>query len=180
MYSAESIFIGSLLLYVTTVNGHRPIDHNFINTFDASDTNQVNYRLPNNTIPVQYTISLETSIHENNFKFSGEVSITLRALESTKNITIHNRQLNIKSANLKKIGSGTSWKPTYTTDKTTEFLVFTVPDELEKDQLYTLDISYEGDLRTDMAGFYRSSYVNSKNETRFAHKLQFIKNTEIR
>lgn len=169
MHSVEYTLICSLLLCVTTINGLQPIEHNFLNTFDASDTNEVNYRLPNNTRPENYTISLETNIHANNFDFSGEVTITLIALESTKNITIHHRQLTIDTSDccvLQRDGMPRPIKIDVTEDKTTEFLVFTVADGLEKDQRYKLYIKYNGTLRTDMAGFYRSSYVNSDNQTR--------------
>lgn len=173
MYSVGYILFGNLLLCVVTINGHHhPIDHNFINTFDAIDTNGVNYRLPNNTKPEHYGITLATDVDKSNFTFTGEVIITLRALEPTKNITIHHRQLNIGGISLqskdspKKIPVG-DW----TYDKTTEFLVVPLPDALEKDQRYFLTVTYSGTLRSDMGGFYRSSYINSKNEKRFAPKL---------
>lgn len=156
---------------VVTANERQPFDHNFINSFDASATNEINYRLPNNTKPENYDIKLSTNIDKTNFTFTGTVIITLRALEATKNITLHQRQLTIIdiwliSENRKPI---TVEKWTY--DKTTEFLVVPVSAGLQKDQPYTLTIEYTGELRTDMGGFYRSSYVTSKNETRFVHTL---------
>lgn len=172
MYIEKCLSISSLLLCAAvTVHGHRPIDGNFINAFDASGTNGVSYRLPNNTKPEEYAIELRTNIDKKEFNFTGKVTIKLRALESTKNITLHQRQLTIgehwlQAENGKPINVG-QWNY----DKTTEFLVIPVTDGLEKDQRYALTIAYTGELRADMGGFYRSSYVNSKNETRFAHAL---------
>lgn len=182
MNSVAYVFMSSLLICVTANSGHRPIDHNFINKFDASDTDGVNYRLPNNTVPEHYEISLETRIHQPNFMFTGSVKITLRALEATKNITIHARQLTIKENeySLQKDGIPFPMEVHMSADRTTEFLVFTVPKGLEKDQRYQLYISYTGELRSDMHGFYRSSYVTSKKETRFGHTLPLIANTRTR
>lgn len=165
MHSIGSILFGSLLLCVVAISGHQPIDHNFINIFDASDTSNLNYRLPNNTKPEHYAITLTTNIDKNEFSFTGEVIITLRALESTKNITLHQRQLTIDKVVL-LLANGRQIKVNYNYDKTTEFLEISVADELEKDQRYFLTINYRGELRTDSGGFYRSSYNNSKNEIR--------------
>lgn len=170
-----TILIRSLLILgIPAINGHEPLDYDFINTFDASDTNGVNYRLPNNTKPEHYAISLETNVHENNFTFLGQVTITLRALEATKNITIHHRQLTIGRVILQEADNIIPIKVDISYDKTTEFLVITVPDGLKKDQRYKLLIIYDGTLRTDMGGFYRSSYVNSKNETRLVNKSSIL------
>lgn len=171
MHSVAFIFMSSLVICVTANNGHQPIDHNFINIFDASDINQVNYRLPNNTIPEHYEISLETKIHQQNFTFTGSVRIKLLALEATKNITIHARQLIIKEKQyfLTADDIPMPMDVQMSVDRTTEFLIFNVPNGLEKGKRYQLLIFYTGELRSDMAGFYRSSYVNSKKETRFEH-----------
>lgn len=171
MHSVGYILISSLLVCVTTINAHQPIDHDFINIFDANDTDDVNYRLPNNTKPEHYAISLTTNVHENNFTFEGKVIIILRALEPTRNITIHHRQLRIDKVHLLDVGTSIPIVVHWKYDTTTEFIVITVADELKKNQLYQLVITYYGDLRDDMGGFYRSSYVNSKNETRFACTL---------
>lgn len=181
MHSIAFVCMSTLLICVTAINGNRPIDHNFINIFDASDTNKVNYRLPNNTIPEHYEISLETRIHQSNFTFTGSVKITVRALEATKNITIHARQLIIKESEytLQPDGVQFPMEVHMSADKTTEFLVFTVPKGLEKDKRYHLFILFTGELRSDMAGFYRSSYVNSKKETRFDLTMPLIEKVQL-
>lgn len=171
MHYVAYILLSSWLLCIVTANGYLPIDQNFINIIPVSDTNKVNYRLPNNTRPEHYVIALATNVDKNDFNFTGQVAIKLRTLESTKNITVHQRQLTIDSVSLQNLNTLRTIKVHHNYDNITEFLVISAADELEKEQHYLLTIAYHGELRTDMGGFYRSSYTNSKNETRL---VQYI------
>lgn len=156
MHCVGYILLVRLLLCAVTVNGHLPIEQNFINTFGASDTNVVNYRLPNNTKPEHYAIALATNVDKNDFNFTGEVTIKLRALEPTKNITIHQRQLKIVSVSLRSLSSGKRIIVTHDYDKITEFLEISAEDELEKGQSYFLTITYSGEFGDFIIAFLHS------------------------
>lgn len=55
------------------------------------------FRLPNNTIPETYEISLRTWIHTGNSTFTGSVRIGIAAVESTDFITLHHNVQRLES-----------------------------------------------------------------------------------
>lgn len=127
---------------------------------------KIDYRLPNNTRPTKYDITLATNIDQNDFNFMGRVAIKLEVMNPTYNITIHARQLTIKSISLAtQAGVPILLKP-HIYDNVTEFLVIHTKAELQKDRQYLLIVMYTGVLRTDRMGFYRASYVNANGETK--------------
>lgn len=128
--------------------------------FRADETR---YRLPNDTVPETYDITLVTRIDQAQFDFNGTVGIKFLVLNSTRQVTLHARQLTISNVLLIGESGGliAVFEPTY--NKTTEFLTINTKNtELTKGKRYILSIEYTGVLRTDNAGFYRSSYVNAK------------------
>lgn len=152
-----------LLFCAIFVNGRPHIDNA---AMDDTVTYGINYRLPNNTRPESYDITLITNIDQNDFNFMGSVVIQLRVLEASHNITIHARQLNIKTVKLATLsGTPIDLNP-FTYDNVTEFLVVPSRMELQKDTQYALTVDYSGELRTNSMGFYRGSYTNSKGEIR--------------
>lgn len=131
----------------------------------------LSYRLPNNTKPEEYDISLTTNIHTGDFNFQGKVIIKVRAVETSTSITLHHRQLTIKTVQLSttsavKLPITTIDPPEYDAD--TELLTIRLTPGLTLDEglLYILEIDYEGTLRGDEAGFYRSSYKDAEGNTR--------------
>lgn len=133
----------------------------------------INYRLPNNTKPEAYIITITTDIANGKFEFDGTVKIAVRVLETTRNITLHQRQLKILSAEL-VTDYDRRYKillPHY--DPDTEFLTIATTDEvIHPGNLVYLTIKYKGILREDAAGFYRSSYTNSEGKKVYEFKLK--------
>lgn len=133
---------------------------------DDASTNGISYRLPNNTKPENYDITITTNIDKNNFIFSGTVIIDIRVLEESSSITLHARQLTINLVRLiTKTGTAVKLNP-FTYDPTTEFITIPTQSRLLKDTNYILTLGYVGVLRTDKCGFYATSYTNSKGETK--------------
>lgn len=121
------------------------------------------YRLPNDTVPETYDITLWTRIDRADFSFEGNVQIGILAVEATQRITLHQRQLIIANAKLY-----TTTNPTqeinvdsFDYDPVLEFLQIHVTQGLTAGTRYTLSIDYTGTLREDNYGFYRSSYRNN-------------------
>lgn len=123
------------------------------------------YRLPNNTVPLGYTVHLSTRVDKEDFAFTGEVKIDLEIVEPTKSITIHKRQLEIDAVKLECKGEQIA-NPTHTFDEKTEHLTFDLVNEFAKGVECTLEIKYKGTLRTDNGGFYRSSYTDAAGKTK--------------
>lgn len=141
-------------------------------TTDANEIFDINYRLPNNTIPENYTISLRSWIYEGNFSFTGIVTIDLLALESSNFITVHQDGLTIGDIQL---SSNNIFIPIeqFEHNDTLDFLTIPVTEDLNPGQRYTLRIEYNGTLRDDDLGFYRSSYVNDSGVTVWLAATQF-------
>lgn len=119
------------------------------------------YRLPNNTVPTRYEVTFQTRVDIPDFSFSGVVRIGIRTREPSTSITLHHRQLTIVSAllwtnDLVPVAVPVG-PPTYVVD--TEKLTIPVLSTLPVNTEYTLVITYEGILRTNQAGLYRSSYT---------------------
>ncbi|KAG4068501.1 hypothetical protein HA402_004842 [Bradysia odoriphaga] len=130
------------------------------------------YRLPNNTRPFSYQIDLRTRIHEENFVFEGFVEIVVLVSETTNRIVMHSRQLNITNFLLRDL-NGFVLNTTMSYDPIREFLVFEVSENLLGGSRFWLEITYVGTLRTDGAGFYRSSYLNDDGERVWLATTQF-------
>lgn len=159
----SSVFVLLSLLFYANINGQQWFGNSAVST---SKTNQINYRLPNNTKPESYDITLATNIDQNDFKFSGRVSINFHVVEASYNITIHARQLAIEKIKLSTSFGAVINLYQHTYDNVTEFLIIPTQVQLQKDQQYILTVEYSGVLRTDLSGFYRATYINANGETR--------------
>lgn len=126
---------------------------------------EYNYRLPNNTRPSHYEVHLTTNIDKANFDFMGRVTITLKALEETSNITIHYRELTVNDVKLFDAATQDELEfelPTY--DDETEHYVLPLKKPLVDGAEYKLTIDYNATLRQDLRGFHRSSYKDEEGK----------------
>lgn len=161
-------FIGCLLVVLLfCANVERSVNLKFN---DISDKNQlangIKFRLPRNTRPQTYDIKLVTNVDKNESKFSGTAAIDLFVVESSNDITIHSRRLVIKSAHLVNENGTTIEINSLMYNKTTEFLTIPSKETLTKHSFYKLTIEYEGQLRNDAIGFYKKSYIDTKEQTK--------------
>lgn len=129
---------------------------------DSGNLNDRNFRLPNNTEPVSYHLRLSTDIDRGIFGFQGDVTIAIRALVATNSITLHSRQTIIERIDL-FAPNGTLYEGNvpYTYDSEVEFLVIPVNRGLAAGQELLIEISYQGILRSELMGFFRTSYQNA-------------------
>lgn len=129
-------------------------------------TNKVAYRLPNNTKPESYDIKLVTFFEEKNFTFSGTVTINVRVLEATTNITLHAHELlSIESVQLETEAKEDVKLNQLAYDKTNQILTIPTIMRLRMGRIYVLTIQYTGELKTDSTtGFYLSSYTDSTGQ----------------
>lgn len=164
--------IGQLLLvilaFATLVAANSPFpirrveDINQEVTETLQDQTSVSYRLPNNTRPISYDVQLTTHVHtQTDFSFTGEVAVRFLVVQTSNTITLHQRQLTIGEYSLVLARNPTVNIPLNVVeyDNVTEFLTFTLTSgSLGIVSEYILTIKYNGTLRTDPGGFYRSSY----------------------
>ncbi|XP_044314598.1 aminopeptidase N [Drosophila rhopaloa] len=135
-----------------------------------------NYRLPNDTIPSHYAVSLSTNVHTGDTVFNGTVSITLDVVVQTTKIVIHARQLENFTANIVRQGveNPVNYILTYEYEDAREFLTLSQTGlTFPADTQWLLTISYQGHLRTDNGGFYLSTYTDEEGNTKYLATTQF-------
>ncbi|KAH8293674.1 hypothetical protein KR054_002725, partial [Drosophila jambulina] len=135
-----------------------------------------NYRLPNDTIPSHYAVSLTTNVHTGETKFTGTVAITLSVVTTTSTIVVHARQLENFTASIIQQGvtGATAQELKHSYEEEREFLTFSQTGlSFPQDTTWVLTINYEGNLRTDNGGFYLSTYTDESGATKYLATTQF-------
>lgn len=127
------------------------------------------YRLPVNIQPKHYKLQVLTHIDDDRgFEFSGKVFITLKAIEKSRNVTLHSKDLEIDEKNIiiNTIDNVKSDGP-FKVDKTEvnerhDYYIMHLSNSLQVNQEYILEIPFSGELNKNLYGYYRSSYLNKK------------------
>ncbi|XP_031626298.1 puromycin-sensitive aminopeptidase-like, partial [Contarinia nasturtii] len=161
----------TLLCNILNISAVQPFD---VTNIGELNSDNVNYRLPNNTIPEVYKVYISTDVANKNFGFSGMVNISVKTLNATNTIIVHQRQLNIVSAELMAEGGQyiSIVPPHY--DPVTEFLTIkTVNYTLFEGMRVFLSIKYNGTLQQSPSGFYRTSYYDSNGKERWLATTHF-------
>ncbi len=113
-------------------------------------------RLTSDVVPTKYEISLKPDLKA--FTFAGEETIHISLKKPTTSITLHSKELVIKSAAIvEKKEEVSAQKISY--DKKTETATFVFKSALPKGTI-RLKIHFSGILNDKMHGFYRSSFVS--------------------
>jgi aminopeptidase N len=134
-------------------------------------------RLPRSIKPISYDVVIVPYLSGENFTFDGDVIIKIKVNENCKNITLHSTMLKIHRnlTTIQKITENENQSVNIKNQffvEPKQFLVIETEEELEREQNYTLKISYVGQIRDNLQGFYKSSYkVN--NETKWLASTQF-------
>jgi puromycin-sensitive aminopeptidase len=111
-------------------------------------------RLSEHIVPSEYKIELKPDLQ--NFTFSGIETISLSVLKKTKNITLHSKEIDIKTAHIVSEKKKFFAKISY--DKKAETATFAFPSEIPRGKV-ELVIVFTGVLNDKMRGFYRSRYM---------------------
>lgn len=125
---------------------------------NVKELSDLKLRLPKTSKPISYEINLKTAVHTGSFAFDGNVVIKLAIVEATDSLTIHSKRLKINELVL--LDSSDKEVPlTFTVVPTKDFInIEIIRRILNKNEEYTLKISYAGFLNRETSGFYRSSY----------------------
>ncbi|XP_037711087.1 aminopeptidase N [Drosophila subpulchrella] len=138
------------------------------------------FRLPTALRPQKYDLRILT-IMENveDLRFNGTVKIQIEALQNTKNITLHSKDLNIDESQItlrQKSGEENTDNCITSTEvnPTHDFYILNTCQELLPGHIYELNLPFSAKLQEQLAGYYRSSYVDPvANETRWISITQF-------
>jgi aminopeptidase N len=127
--------------------------------------------LPSDVVPEYYALTLEPDLEK--FTFDGVVKITCDVQVATDEVTVHAKELMMGEIKFTPSGGGaamTACKIVLEPKKTTCTIGF---DEVLPVGKGELEIKFRGCLNDQMAGFYRSSYTDSKGEKKFLATTQF-------
>lgn len=130
----------------------------------SAENDDVRIRLPNDTIPIHYTVKLTTRIHDADFTYDGQVTVAIKCVEATNVITLHNR-VNVISAITLVQGADPITVTQYTENTESEFLTISLGQQLVVGQEYVLTITFTGTHTVDSFGWYRASYTNADGQT---------------
>ncbi|KAH8232570.1 hypothetical protein KR032_009615 [Drosophila birchii] len=138
------------------------------------------YRLPTSLRPQKYHLRVLTELENpEDLRFTGSVRILIEALENTKNITLHSKNLTIDESKItlshisgadKKDNcvSSTAVNPTH------DFYILNTCQELIAGNSYELFLPFAADLNRQLEGYYRSSYKDPvANKTKWISVTQF-------
>lgn len=123
-----------------------------------------NIKLSKDVLAVKYDITLQPDLE--NFTFSGFEVINLKILKNTKSITLHSKELNIKTAQI-KIKKNKIFATKIVYNEASETVTLFFPENIELGK-YDLTLVFEGILNDKMRGFYRSSYFVDGVESHLA------------
>ncbi|NXT88770.1 AMPN Aminopeptidase, partial [Anhinga rufa] len=138
-------------------------------TTTASNKPWDQWRLPKTLIPESYEVTLQPFLEpdaNNKYIFKGNSSVVFICMEATDLILIHSKNLeytlqgsfyaSLQAVNGSKAPSiSSTWLM-----NTTQYLVVQLSSTLQQGQRYQLFTIFTGELADDLAGFYRSEYVD--------------------
>ncbi|XP_033224230.1 aminopeptidase Q-like [Belonocnema kinseyi] len=136
-------------------------------------SHQINYRLPNGSIPHHYKLSFIPHLIPDNFTFDGESEIFLRVHKTTRNLTLHSLNLEIHEESTMIVGDEEIIIPhRHIFEKEREFFILNLRNDLLPGD-YKLLLKFSGILNNASRGFFWDSYLNDDNETTYLVATQF-------
>ncbi|VVC40906.1 Hypothetical protein CINCED_3A003082 [Cinara cedri] len=123
-------------------------------------------RLPRDTEPLAYGLRLVPSYDKpsDQYQFGGQVEILIKVNEITPNVTLNARDMVIKSVAVTEYSTQTDLEmDAFVMVPDEERLVISTTKNLLAGRRYQVKIVFQGMLRTDMTGFYRSVYKERNN-----------------
>ena len=127
-------------------------------------------RLPTNLSPYLYEheikpyIGPQSQFGDKAFIFEGHMKMHLTCVQPTNQIIFHMVDFDVDETSLQIESvddSGIKLQGKYEIDEAREFFKMNFTKQFIANKNYTFTIKYEGPLRTELYGFYRSSYVSN-------------------
>lgn len=133
-------------------------------------------RLPTNLKPSHYTVKLQPFL-DGNFSIAGYVDVTFQVVEATSNVTLnmfdivtHNDTVKVTSVD-DPLNGLTITEHLYDNEEHT--YTAKLAEELVEGKEYVLSMEFEGYLNDKLKGFYRSSYTDDTDTTKYLAVSQF-------
>ncbi|XP_070256863.1 aminopeptidase N [Myotis yumanensis] len=156
----------------TTVDPSKPTVTTPTTTLDQSKPWN-RYRLPRSLVPDSYQVTLRPYLTTNEhglYIFEGSSTVHFTCQEPTNVIIIHSKKLNYTDTQghrvtLKALGGAKAPEIDRTElVEVTEYLVVHLKSQLEAGVMYEMSSKFQGELADDLAGFYRSEYMDGNEK----------------
>lgn len=122
---------------------------------DIRNKANVNYRLPNDTIPLHYDLTLETDLDN----FNGSVIITILIIEDTNKITLHTQNLDVIDVIVTNENFDEIRVEEIEINEALNFFIIHLAENLVENQKYYINFrQFRGKLGRDNDGFYLALY----------------------
>lgn len=140
--------------------------------YDAQTSDSM--RLPGNTEPRSYVLRVEPNLETENATFSGSVDITIEVMTTTSTITLNSKDLvlheiKVTDENTDRDIGVSFWS--YAEDR--EQVVISMDGHVLANRRYTIRIRFEGILRDDGTGFFKSGYETEEHGKKWIAATQF-------
>ncbi|XP_046387347.1 aminopeptidase N-like [Ischnura elegans] len=140
-----------------------------LRTFVAEDPKHPEYyRLPKGVIPETYHLKIVPFFEKGNFSFYGVVEIRFNVLDSTDILVLHVKDLQITTQKVMEDdqeGKEIPIKDSVHMEQR-DFHMVTLEHAMLAGKNYKATMSFQGRLRDDLNGFYRSSYKDANGKLR--------------
>ncbi|XP_014472137.1 PREDICTED: aminopeptidase N-like [Dinoponera quadriceps] len=152
------LFLNVSLIFI--ISTALPLDDDSGN----SSQTKVNYRLPDNVVPVHYNIKLIPYIVKDNFTFDGETNNDIVIRRATRELRLHALELTIDEGVTSLVNSdGIVYIPeVHNYENVTEMLILEFNDELTPGR-YILNLKFVGILNNNLTGFFRTGYYTEED-----------------
>ncbi|XP_023671110.1 alanyl (membrane) aminopeptidase-like b [Paramormyrops kingsleyae] len=125
-----------------------------------------NLRLPDTLVPQMYKLYLQphfhvqvTNITNQTFAFTGNSTVIFKCVKNTNRIFLHSKDLNVTEYRVSD-GRNTELRGKLSlTMGSSNFMEIELDGVLKAGETYTLFTAFEGELKDDMTGFYKSKYT---------------------
>lgn len=115
--------------------------------------------------PRKYFVSVTPHLKIGDFTFDGNVTIEADVTEKTRQIVLHSAEIKHHTVNV--MANETKMEIIKAETKQSNFYVIDIAKDLPVGTRLVIEIGYTGHLNaSELRGFYKSSYVNEKGETR--------------
>lgn len=122
-------------------------------------------RLPEDTVPVSYVLSVVPDFETAIPSFTGQVDIAIRVKTTTPMITLHSKDLildavKVTDVNTDRVIEGTTWD--YVNVR--EQVQILMKGYVLANRKYIVSIQFKGTLRDDAKGFFKTFYTTNLDE----------------
>lgn len=122
------------------------------------------FRLPKNTLPLKYDVTLLPDLETGTFK--GKVNVTLEITSARNNIVLHSKNLSIETVELTFVNDSVTILVQNVEANEADETIAIVPKTKLKPGVYGLVLKYSGNLVGKLSGLYRSKYKPKGTDNR--------------